>query len=66
MAHQTIRIQWFGNTGFTKHNKYNGLNAHGSPHITYKMIWGHMAHKHLQIQWFDSPWRTKRWKTLQK
>ena len=61
MAPQTLLILWFGNTWFTKPCKYNGVRANGSPNITYTMVWGHMAHQGIQIQWFDGPRLTKRY-----
>ena len=53
MAHQTLRIQWFGNTWFTKLYKYNGVRFNGSPNNSYTMVWKHMDHQIVPIQLFD-------------
>ena len=45
----------------TKHYKYNGLKAPGSPHNMYTMVWEHMAHQTLQIQGCECPRLTKRY-----
>ena len=59
MAYQTLRIQWFGNTWFSKPNKYNGVRDNGSQNTTYTMVWENMAHQTVQIQWSESPRLTK-------
>ena len=55
MAHQSIRIHWFGDTLLTKLYKYNGVRARSLPNVTYTMVWGCMAHQTLQTHWFDCP-----------
>ena len=37
-AHQTLRIQWFGDTWRTKRYVYNGFGTDDAQNVTYTMV----------------------------
>ena len=75
MAHQTLRIQWFGNTWVTKLEQqwcegrwltkryvYKGLKTHGFPNCTNTMVCWLAAYQTLLIHCFGDAWLTKPYK----
>ena len=78
MAHHTLRVQWFGNTWLTKHDKENCLNVSVSPNDTYTMVlvthsshnvtntlvWLSMARQALHIQLCGGALVTKPYKYI--